>query len=317
MTRWTGEIREVLTQNIGYKLVALAFALAFWAWVQSEQTVEERVRAQLTWTLPEGLALAEAPLEATTLTVQGVQTYVRGLRSGELTIAIDLSRATEGDATVDLAERAVIGLPPQVRVAEIMPATLRVSLERILKRKVPVMALSRGEVASGYRLVSLIVEPSRVELVGPAGALRSLESVPVDEVDISGIKTDTDFDVALVVKKGQISPSHPTTFVVKARVEPTLQTRTLDAVPVFVRDPRFVATTTTVKVVLEGPAEQVDGIDPDAVSVMVSVPEGFAGTSGDARWGKGEGPRFEVQTGGGEGVRVVSVEPDHIELGAR
>lgn len=317
MNRWAAEFRELLTNNVGYKLVSLAFALAFWAWVQSEQTVEERVRAQLKWSLPEGLALAEAPIESTSLTVQGVQTYVRGLRSGDLTIAVDLSRAKEGDATVDLSQRAVVGLPPQVRVSEISPATIRVSLERILKRKVPVTAVSRGEVASGYKLVSLIVEPSRVELVGPASALRSLDGVPVDEVDISGIKTDTDFDVALAVKKGQIAPTHPTTFVVKAKVEPTLQTRTLDAVPVFVRDPRFVATTTTLKVVLEGPTEEVDGIDLDAVSVMVSVPEGFAGTSADAHWGKGEGPRFEVQTGGGEGVRVVSVEPDHIELGAR
>ena len=37
-------LKDFFTRNLGYKVVSLLFALTFWAWVQSEQRVEQRCR---------------------------------------------------------------------------------------------------------------------------------------------------------------------------------------------------------------------------------------------------------------------------------
>jgi YbbR domain-containing protein len=315
-TRGDG-LRDLITRNPGYKLVSLAFALMFWVWVQSDLVVEDRIRVRLEWKLPEGLMLVEPPLETATLSAKGVQAYMRSLRAKDLSIPLDLSRARAGEVSLDLSDRPVHGLPAQVTVIGVSPDTLRVSLDHILKQRVSVIPVTRGQVAEGYKLASVTVQPERVELYGPSTVLRAVKEVQTDEVDLTGLKEDAEVDVALQVKKGQLAPSRATAFVVKVDVEPLRATRKLDHVPVMVRDGRFVADISEAVVTVEGPEEALGALEPDEVGVMVYVPEDFAGQGEARRAGKdGAGLRFEVVGAAGE-VAVVDVQPDRITVRAK
>ncbi len=309
------DVRDLFTVNLAYKALALAFALMMWIWVQSEQVVEDRARVRLDWRLPEGLMLVEPPLETATVTVEGVQAFVRAVRQKDLSILVDLSRAKEGEVSLDLSERAVSGMPGQVRVVSVSPSALKVQLDRVLKRRVNVTADTRGEPAEGYQLAGVTVSPDRVELAGPSSVLRGLTEVPTDTVDVSGLREDAEFEVGLAVKKGQLTPTRAESFVVAVKVEPILEKRVFDAVPVLVRDAdAYTAAATAVRVTLAGPLDRLDDIDPDDVSVVVHVPDGYAAAGGDARRGRGEGLRYEVVQPAGEAVSVVDVSPDRIPV---
>ncbi|MFZ5480335.1 MAG: CdaR family protein [Myxococcota bacterium] len=307
------ELRRALLGNFAYKGVALAFALMAWIWVQSEQVVEERAKVRLDWKLPEGLVPVEPPLETATLTVEGVQAFVRSVRQKELSIALDLSRAKDGDVNVDLTERPITGLPPQVRVTSISPTQLKVRLDRVQKRRVRVVPATDGVVADGFRLVGVAVKPDRVELVGPSSVLRAMDEVATDVIDVSGLREDVEFDVGLAVKKGQLTVSGAGTVAVSVDVEPAVDVRTFERVPVMVRDANYATDVGEVTVKIRGPLEQIGEIDPEEVNVLVHVPEGFAAPSGEARPGD-EGLRYQVVHPGGDKVEVIEVKPATIPV---
>ncbi len=308
-------VGEAFTNNLAYKALALAFALMMWIWVQSEQVVEDRARVRLDWRLPDGLVLVEPPLETATVTVEGVQAFVRAVRQKDLTILVDLTRAKEGEVSLDLSERAVTGIPSQVRVVSISPSALKVQLDRVLKRRVNVSADTRGEPAEGFRVASVSVEPARVELAGPSSVLRPLTEVYTDTVDLTGLREDAEFEVGLAVQKGQLAPTRAERLLVAVKVEAIVKERVFEAVPVLVRDADgYAAETPTVRVTLAGPIERLNAVNPDAVSVVVSVPEGWSGAGGAARRGRGEGLRYEVVQPAGDVLSVVDVSPERISI---
>ncbi len=306
--------RDSITNNLGYRLVALFLALVLWVFVQSEQRVETRARAVVRWVLPEGMALVEPPVESVTLTVEGVQAIVRTLRQRELGIEIDLSKAREGDVAIDLAQKTIEGLPQQLHVLSVAPSQVRVTLDRVLRRKVGVSPNPVGKVADGYRVIDVSVSPQRGELVGPVSILKDVDSVTTEEVDVGGLREDADFTVGLALRKGIAVAGKGQAFTVHVDVEPIVTERRFEGVPVLVRDGAYVASTQSVAVQLAGPEEELSNIDAGVVSVMVYLPEGYADAAGEARHGKGNGPRYEVVHGGSEAVKVQGVEPDRIAI---
>lgn len=309
MSGLLGSLRAAFTQNFGYKAVALLFALVFWIWVQSEQRVEDRVRATVEWRLPDGTALTEPPLEQVSLSVEGVQAFVRLLKQRDLKIVVDLEKAREGDVAVDLSQKPVEGLPTQVHVRSVSPAQLRVTLDRRLKRKVGVAAVTVGKVAEGYRVVSVKLSPERAEFEGAASVLRALDAVSTEDIDLGGLKEDVDLDIGLSLKKGITLAGTPPRFTAHIDVEPIITERTFAEVPVLVRDAGWTAGVERMSVALSGPAEALGGLGADEVSVMVYVPDDFAGNTGEARAGRTDGLRFEVVHGGGDAVEVESWTP--------
>lgn len=312
-------VRAFFFDNAPYKLLTLCVAIVTWALVQSQQVVEERVRVRIEWTMPDGLVPVEAPLESATVTVSGVQTLMRSLRPGDLVLPIDLSTAREGDATVDLSDRPIRGLPPEARVVSINPGTLRVQLDRTIRRRLKVEAVVKGDPAEGYVVRDTTVTPERVDVSGPASVLRSLDHVSTEDVDVAGIREDAEFEVALsVVRGGTVRLTRPGPVTVAVRVASTLRARKLEGVPVVVRGDRYAASVPSVDVTVEGPEAAIAALRPDAVSVMVFVPDEFAEVAADAAYGTdaAAGLRFEV-LGLGAPVHVASVVPPQIHVEAR
>jgi YbbR domain-containing protein len=313
---YTEAFRSVFIDNWPYKLLTLCFAVVTWALVQSQQVVEDRVRVRIEWTWPDGLVPVEAPLETTTVTVAGIQTLMRTVRPGDLVLPIDLTAAREGDATIDLAEHAIRGLPAELRVVAINPGTLRVQLDRVLKRRVKVDARIKGEPAEGYAVREVLVSPDRVDVSGPASVVRALESVSTADVDVTGTHEDADFDVGLsLARGGNLRLSKPGPVTVSVHVGSTMRSRMYTGVPVVVRGGRYTAEVTSVDVKVEGPEAAVSELRPDAVSVLVYVPDDFLEPVGDARMtgAAADGLRFEV-LGVSAPLQVSSVSPDTIHV---
>jgi YbbR domain-containing protein len=307
-TDFFGALRALLTTNISYKALALLVALILWVTVQSEQVVEDRARVRLEWALPEGLTLVEPPLETATATVEGVQAFLRGVRQKDLSIQIDLSKAREGEVNLDLSERVVTGIPPQVRVVSVSPGTLKVQLDRVLKRRVSVAAATTGEPARGFRVKKIAVNPARVELSGPSSVLRSIDEVPTDTVDISGLRESAELSVGLGVKKGQLTPTTPGSFVVAVEIEAIIEERMFEAVPVVIDGAGVLAEgSRRSRLVLSGSVEALDGLDKGELQVVVHVPAGTALPT-DVRRGP-EGLRWEVVQPEGSALEIVDASP--------
>lgn len=315
---WLSDARALVFDNWPYKLVTLCFAVLTWALVQNEQVVEERAKVRLEWTLPDGLVTVEPMLETATVTVSGVQALMRNLRPGDLTLQIDLSRAQEGDVTVDLSDRPIRGLSEELRVVGITPGTLRVQLDGVVKKRVRVGPTIKGEPADGFAVREVLVVPERVELTGPASRIRAMAEVMTDDVDVTGLREDAEFELGLDLPRGgAVRMTRPGPVTVTVRVASTLRQRTFERVPVVVRGERYVAGLNAMTVTLEGPEKAIAAIRADALSVMVFAADAFTEPAGEATLG---GPdamlRFEV-LGVESPVKVLSLSADTIPVSLR
>ncbi len=306
------DLRAAFTHNVGYKVASLIFALGIWVWVQNEQVITDRTRVQLEWLLPDGLVATEPLLEQVALTTEGVQALVRATRAQDLHITLDLRRAKIGDVTVDLADQTISGLPSGLRVVNLSPSTLRVQLDRILKKKVAVRIAETGDIAAGYRLQGLQVQPTNIELVGPSSLLRSVSEVNTDPVDLSGLRDDMSLDVSLDLKPG-IRSASSRTVQVEVDVEELRDVRILEAVPILLQDDgRYVAGIPTVRLKIEGPTALLAELDPTKVAIRVVVPADYDGRTGEVARGT-EGLHYTVELPDKDRYEV-QVEPPRIPL---
>jgi YbbR domain-containing protein len=185
-------------------------------------------------------------------------------------------------------------------------------LDRLLRRTVPVVPATRGELAVGHRLAGVRVEPDRVELVGPARVLRSLAEVSTDAVDLSGLRESATFDVGLDLGLGGVRAARARRFAVHAEVAAVLSERSLTAVPVRV-DARWSASPTALDLTLRGPAAVLDPLDADAVHVELDVPVGWQGP-GTARFGAADGPTLRLAAPEGVTLVTTGVEAVTVEM---
>ncbi len=280
-------LRNLVFENFGFKLLSFVFAVLVWFWVESDHVLTQRVRVSVAWKLPDGMVLTQRPVETATVTLEAVQATLRSIRQRELRIDVDLSQAVEGEVAVDLAERPVVGLPGQARVVSVSPADLRVTIDRSIKRRLEVVGTLVGDVAPGHRLAGTVVEPDRVEVIGPATLLRTLTRVATEEVDVSSLKEDTEFsDVTLALPRGTVKPLGTGRVKVSVSVEAIQEKRKLEDVMVIVQpEGRYRPVASSVGVELEGPISALGELDVATVTVVVQIPEGFNARTGVARAG--------------------------------
>ncbi len=307
-------LREAFLGNLAYKVFAFFLAVLTWGWVQSEQVVEERARARIVWKFPDGLVPVEDPIDDVAITLQGVQTWVRAARRQDLSVTVDVSGAQEGPVQLDLSDRSIVGLPSQVRVLNVLPARLDIELDRLLRRTVALVPVTRGELAPGFKLGKVRVEPDRVELSGPARAIRGLAEVSTQPVDLAGLREDATFEVGLALPRGQVTTARAVQTTVHVQVVSVTGERALTAVRVSGADPSWSLTPATLDLTLTGPVSELDDIDPASFEVRLHVPDGWSGP-GSATFDATDGPSLSLPTG--PRVRVSSVVPASIALEKR
>lgn len=311
MVRPLQRMRQALLGNVAYKIFACFLAVLIWGWVQSEQIVEERARVRIVWKFPEGLVPVEDPIDDVAVTIQGVQTWVRAARRQDLSLSIDVSGAQEGPLQLDLSDRPIVGLPAQVRVLNVLPTRLDIELDRLLRRTVALVPATRGELAPGFKLGKVRVEPDRVELTGPAQAIRGLAEVSTQPVDLSGLREDATFQVGLALPRGQVTTSRTVQTTVHVQIVSITGERALEGVRVSGADPSWALTPATLDVTLSGPVVELEDIDPAGFEVRLHVPDGWAGP-GTATFDATEGPSLSLPSG--PRIRVRSVVPTSILL---
>ncbi|MCB9777757.1 MAG: hypothetical protein H6742_04270 [Alphaproteobacteria bacterium] len=281
-------VRGALTENLPFKGLSLVFALAIWAWVQSSEVVEVRTRARVNWALPDTdeLVVARQVPKTVVTTVSGPQGVVRRLVRGDLELDVDLRDAEEGAVSVDFTELEVRGLPAGVDVVQLSPPAIDVAFDRPLTREVQVRPSVIGEVADGWRLVAVTVQPETVEITGPQSLVREVSEIPTDIIELGSARGDISAEVQLLPpeKVIEIAPGSPASVRIEVDVEAIVAERTFDEVPVMVRgstdwipDPRVA------RVVLRGPQTRVGQISLDRVSVVIQAPEGAPAAGGTTR----------------------------------
>ena len=173
-------------RHLGLKVLAIMLASALWFTVAGEHVVERSLRVPLAVrNLSPSLEIVGDLPAAVDVRVRGSATQLSHLDPGDVVAMLDLATARSGVRLFHLRTDE-IRVPYGVDVAQVMPPTVSLLLEKSLRRTVPIVPVTDGDPAPGFVVGPISAEPSTVEIVGPESHVRDVASATTEPVEIGG-----------------------------------------------------------------------------------------------------------------------------------
>lgn len=179
--------RRVFLDDWLLKLVALAITLALWLGVTGlrEPTIVRLKNITLNQRVSNNMEITNSPVREVDIVVMGDKRKIDRLNSQDLVMSVDLTDIKSGDHIVQLSPDTVtLDLPSGIKLDEILPNKIAVRLEMVEEREVTVKPLTQGSVAEGYEIYSQTAIPAKVRVRGAESAIKSLESISTERIDL-------------------------------------------------------------------------------------------------------------------------------------
>jgi YbbR domain-containing protein len=238
-------------------------------------TKQVPVRLELEGGVARGYVLGDPFLDPPAIAVSGVTSRVDALAEARVTVFLD---NPQQDVVVT---RRPIYYDQQGNIASVN--TLNVSTEQVIIT-VPVDQLAgfaakpiivnwQGEVAQGYRLVDVRVEPDSVLVTGSPTQLDRFTRVQTEPIDISGLRESRTMQVALDLPSGlaldEVQPVY-----VEIVIEPILTSSVIRKTPeirALAEGLTMTLDVDEVRVFLYGPLDKLDSLVEDDVRVTLDL----------------------------------------------
>jgi YbbR domain-containing protein len=194
------KLSTLLFRNAGTKLLALAIACATWYFLSGErrERISERsYRLPLSIVnIPPGTIIVSPVPDAVDVRLRGSFTMLRQLEPAKLEAVIDLLGASQGEKRYPLAPED-INVPRGVEVIAIAPPEVRLSLDAVAEKILPIAPEISGSPAAGSRIEEIAAEPRSGRIQGPARTLARLSVLRTEPVSVEG--RDVSFSTATTV----------------------------------------------------------------------------------------------------------------------
>ena len=171
-------------RNFGLKLMALALAILLWLTVAGEHVVERSLRVPLEFrNIPDALEIVGNAPDTVDVRVRGSSALLSRMQPGEIVAVLDLAGARPGSRLLPIRTDEVRA-PFGVEVAQVVPSTLALEIEKSARRVVPIVPATEGDPAPGYVPGRISSEPPSVEIVGPESRIRQIAEATTEPVSI-------------------------------------------------------------------------------------------------------------------------------------
>ncbi|MEO8596880.1 MAG: CdaR family protein [Candidatus Solibacter sp.] len=194
-------VRDLIFQNILWKLLSLAIALVIWALVATEPELGTYASVRLEYkNLPQGLEISKEPVSAVMLELRGPAGALRTMGDGtHPSVVIDMSEIDAGEHTFTISNRNV-KLIRGVHLVRAIPSEVRFRFEPRRSHLVPVRPRFVNEGQNGYVVGSYKVDPPEMEITGPRSAIARIAEVMADPIDLATATGIAEYHVNIYVE---------------------------------------------------------------------------------------------------------------------
>ena len=223
-------------RHLGLKIVALACASLLWLTVAGEHVVERILRVPVEFrNIPAELEVVGDPPESVEVRLRGSSALLSRLQPGEVVAWVDLQQARPGSRLFHIGNEEVRS-PFGVAVAQVIPGTLGIELEKTMRRVVPVVAPTEGEPAAGFVTGPVTADPATVEIAGPESRVKKLANATTEPVTVTGARVNVRDVVAVGLIDSAVRLVKPQDVTVIVPVMPAPVERELRGVLVRARN---------------------------------------------------------------------------------
>lgn len=223
-------------RHLGLKIMAVACASLLWLTVAGEHVVERILRVPVEFrNIPAQLEVVGDPPESVEVRLRGSSALLSRLEPGEVVAVVDLQQARPGSRLFHIRNEEVRS-PFGVQVAQVIPGTLGIELEKTMRRMVPVVAPTEGEPAAGFVTGPVTAEPATVEIAGPESRVKKLANATTEPVTVTGARVNVRDVVAVGLIDSAVRLVKPQDVTVIVPVMPAPVERELRGVLVRARN---------------------------------------------------------------------------------
>jgi YbbR domain-containing protein len=263
-----------LWDNKGTLLLAFVLALTVWVAAVSaddptvEQTMEDLIA--INYIPPrEGLQIVGDLPQFAEITIRAPQSVWNEISPDTIRVQLDLSNLDVGNYRRNLEVLYDIG---PLRISNINPASLSITIERVLSKEIPISINVVGDPAIEFDAQEAIFEPKTATILGPASVVNRVVELR-GEIEIAGARQAVEEEVVLLaydqdgveVTKLQVDPS---TVLVTVPVEQSDRYKLVSVIPNIIGSPAY------------GYRPKSIEAFPDLVQVTSSDPEAIAELAG-------------------------------------
>jgi uncharacterized protein (TIGR00159 family) len=183
-TRW-----ELLPQI----LASLLVAVFFWSTliVAQGEILEKIIAVPVEYTAsPNNLMLVGDKQKEVRLHLAGPRSDLDSIHPSQLNVKVDLSKAAAGKQTFPITAEN-IRLPRDVKLLDVVPSGVELTLAEIEEREVPIKPQLIGKLPSGLKILDLKIMPAKVKVLSPAAAGKDkAASIITTPIYLEGISSD-------------------------------------------------------------------------------------------------------------------------------
>lgn len=196
--------------NLSLAALALALAFSLWLYVTDRENPQERQTfnsaiAIIPSNVPNGFAVAGLSEPAVRIRIEAPRNELDSVSPDVFEATLDLGGLSAGTSSVPVDVRSTNN---DIRVIDVTPARVDVTIETLRTKEVPVRVRLVGSPQTGFEATGERADPERATVSGPESLVALTDSV-VAEVSLTSLRVDvTDERVPLEprdARDGQIS----------------------------------------------------------------------------------------------------------------
>jgi YbbR domain-containing protein len=238
--------------------------------------------------------------------LRGSSGLLSRLEGTDVVAVIDLSTARPGSRLFHIRADEVRA-PYGVEVAQVVPGTLAIELEKSASRVVPVVPPLEGDPAPGFVVGRITSDPATVEIRGPESRVRRLAEAITEPVDVAGSRERVRDIVTVGVADSALRLTRPQSATVVVDVVPAPVEREIAGVLVRWRNLgsgfRADVAPKRTRVSVRGRREHLNSLSADDIDAFVDL----AGL-GPGRY------NLRVQTDPSQDFGVSAVAPQVVDV---
>ncbi len=226
-----GQLVSVISNDWMIRFVSLFLAVVLWFFAGGEDRIDKNVMVPVEIiNLPQNLVISNQYKKEIEVSVSGPRSIITGMDRGVIR-QVDLAKALPGTLVVKNTNDT-ISVPRGVSVKRVQPASIILSLDKLIKKDVPIAVRTIGRVEKDFFLKSKKTSPDIISLTGPDTVLQQVEKIFTHPVNLTGMSSSSSFQVPLELSPQMVDLIGETSVTVKLEVVPDSAPATIENVSV-------------------------------------------------------------------------------------
>jgi len=291
------------------KILSLFIAISLWFYVLNSEPLEVERRVELVFITPPDLAINVEVPKHVKIKLKGSRAFVQNLDLTQEKMVIDLRDYPYEQETFAVTfDSSMVQIPFGIEILEVFPQQVVLSLEREIRKKVPIRLRTVGDMSKDLKLISKEFSPREFMIRGPYHAIKKVTLLNTLPLDLESLDGNGELKLKLEPIDSRIQIEDLKDINFYYTIKPNKANLTLQNVQVsfLSKDANYFSMTKKVSVDVLVPSERRDQIKPEDITVIGNISALGRGTH-----------KVKLKAQLPEGVNLLKINPEEIEVKIR